>query len=196
MGSEQAIIAVAEAEPFRHRLTVRDFLILDEAGAFEGLGHVELIEGEIFVMAPLYIGHSRVLAELTIDLGNAVRSLSSTLQTLTPVSAKLDLHSLPEADVVVADLAGFEGDLVTLDIVRLLVEVSASSLRHDLGRKLRLYARTGVPEYWVADVDGRRIIRFHAPAGETYAERAEFAFGETIPSATIPGLTVDTSRLA
>ncbi|WP_425228366.1 hypothetical protein [Sphingomonas sp.] len=43
---------------------------------------------------------------------------------------------------------------------------------------------------------GRRIIRLHAPAGEAYAERAEFAFGERIASATIPNLIVDTARLA
>lgn len=80
--------------------------------------------------------------------------------------------------------------------MRLLVEVSDSSLGHDLGRKLRLYARTGVPEYWVADVNRRKIIRFHAPVGEEYAERTEFAFGVAVASATIAGLTVDTARLA
>ena len=93
-------------------------------------------------------------------------------------------------------MEGFEGDIINAEIVRLLIEVSASSLRHDLGPKLRLYARTSIPEYWVADVSARKIIRLHAPAGEDYLERATFAFGEPVPSATIPGLIVDTSRLA
>ena len=75
------------------------------------------------------------------------------------------------------------------------MEVSDSSLRHDLGRKLRLYARTGVPEYWVADVNRRQIIRLHVPEGESYREQATFAFGEPVPSARIAGLTVDTARL-
>ena len=56
MGSEQAI-AAADAGPARYPLTVRDFLMLHEAGAFDGLGRVELIEGETFIMAPLYFPH-------------------------------------------------------------------------------------------------------------------------------------------
>lgn len=193
MGSDQQI-SIAEAEPCRHLLTVRDFLTLDEAGAFDEIGRVELIEGEIFRMAPLHRPHARITMVLSGLIDAAVEALDAGIEALSEPSAELDPHSLPQADIVVADAA--DEDFVTPRTVRLLVEISASSLRHDLGPKLRLYARTGVSEYWVADVEGRRIIRFHAPAGEAYAERAAFAFGDVIPSATIPGLTVDTARLA
>ena len=197
MGDETAILDRAAA-PYRHLLTVDEFLILDQAGAFRELGRVELIEGEIFVMAPLYRPHARALVELTTDLTNAVRALGTSLQTLSPVSARLDLHSLPEPDLLVIDAAAAtdEDGFVTAAMVKLVVEVADSSLSHDLGPKLRLYARAGVPEYWVADVNGREIIRFHAPTGESYNERAVFAFGEPVVAATIPGLTVDTGRLA
>ena len=193
MGSEQQIIIDVEAEPYRRLLTVRDFLILDEANAFESVGRVELIEGEIFKMAPLHRPHAKALWELTIAFGRALEGVPG-IDGLSPISAELDEHSLPEADIILADTA--DEKFVTPRTVRLLVEVSASSLKHDLGRKLRLYARTGVPEYWVADVNGRHILRFHGPAGEDYAERAEFTFGDAVPSATIAGLTVDTARLA
>jgi len=194
MGNEQAIRV--EHEPRVHRITVEEFLALDEAGFFEDVGRVELVDGEIFEMAPLFRPHARTLLELTVAVGLAVRDIDG-IEALTPVSARLDPHSLPEADIVVADIVpDEEEDFVTAAMARLLVEVSASSLRHDLGRKQRLYARTGVPEYWVADVNGRIIIRMHAPEGEAYTQRAEYAFGETIPSATIPELTVDTARLA
>lgn len=192
MGNEQAI--AVDREPQLHRITVDEFLVLDQAGCFDSLGRVELIDGEIFEMAPLHRPHARTLMELTIAVGMAARSFEPLIEAMTPVSARLDPHSLPEADIVLAVAA--EEDFVTSDTVRLVVEVSASSLRHDLGRKLRLYARSGVPEYWVADVAARRILRFHSPEGEAYRARAEFAFGEPVPSATIAGLEVDTSRLA
>ena len=134
-----------------------------------------------------------IQVELTIAVGLAARTVEG-LAVAAPVSAELDSHNLPEADILVVQ--GASNRFVTPDMVRIMIEVSASSLRHDLGPKLKLYARTGVPEYWVADVNGRRIIRFHSPNGEQYAERAEFAFGEAVLSATIPGLVVDTSRLA
>lgn len=65
----------------------------------------------------------------------------------------------------------------------------------DLGRKARLYARYGVPEYWVADVEARVIHQLRAPAGEAYQERREVSFGEALAAATIPSLTIDTSSL-
>ena len=193
MGDEQAIIV--DREPVVHRITVEEFLALDEAGFFEKVGRVELIDGEIFEMAPLHLPHARTLMQMTIAVGLAADVVEG-VEALTPVSASLDPHSLPEADIVIADRVDSDEDtFVTRETVRLVVEVSASSLRHDLGRKLRLYARTGVPEYWVADVKARRIVRFHAPAGEEYGERAEFAFGDSVASATIAGLVVDTARL-
>lgn len=194
MGSEQAIAARAEVEPHRVPLTVRDFLMLDEAGAFKALGRVELIDGEIYTLAPLYFSHGQILLELTIAVGLAVREIDGFLAA-TPVSAELDAHSLPEADILVVR-EGVGDRFVTPEFAQIMIEVSASSLRHDLGPKLRLYARTGVPEYWVADISARTIIRFHAPAGERYAERADFPFGALVPSATIDGLTVDTTHLA
>lgn len=193
MGSAQQVV-VADAEPYRHLLTVRDFLTLDEAGAFDDVGPVELIEGEIFRMAPLHRPHARVTMILSSLIDAAVEALGGSVEALSEPSAELDMHSLPQADIVIADAAVEE--FVTPRTARLSVEISSSSLKHDLGRKLRLYARSGVPEYWVVDINGRRIIRFHAPAGEAYAERREFAFGDTIASATIPGLAVDTARLA
>lgn len=192
MGNERAIIAEA-AEPYRHLLTVDEFLILDEAGAFENVGRVELIEGEIFVMAPLHRQHARTLMQLSVAVSAAVDRIQG-VEALTPVSAHLDEHSLPEADIVIADVV--DEKLVTAPYVRLLIEVADTSLGHDLGRKLKLYARSSVPEYWVADVNGRQIFRFHAPEADGFAEQAIFAFGECIASATIEGLVVDTRRLA
>ncbi len=191
MTVEQPI--VRPSEPTVHKITVAEFLALDDAGFFEDR-RVELIDGEIYEMAPLYFPHGRIHAELITEINLTLRSLGG-FDVATPVSAQLGEHSLPEADIVVARHGG--GDrFATPEFIRLFVEVSASSLGHDLGSKLRLYASAAVPEYWVVDVNGRRVIRFHSPISEQYAERAEFAFGEAVPSATIPGLRVDTARLA
>ena len=177
-----------------YKLTVRDFLTLDQAGVFEQIGRVELTEGEIFVLTPLHRPHARVTVALTTLFDAAVEKLAVGLEVLSDPSAELNDHSLPRPDIAVADAA--DERFVSVPTARLFVEIAASSLARDLGAKKSLYARTGIPENWVADVDRQVIVRFHAPAGEDYSERAEFTFGEPVPSATIPGLTVDTARLA
>ena len=52
----------------------------------------------------------------------------------------------------------------------LVIEVSVSSLRRDLGQKPLLYSRAGVAEYWVVDLDGRRIVVHGGPLEDGYGE--------------------------
>lgn len=190
MGSEHS-----SGQSERYRVTVDDFIKLEGAGAFEEHDRrLELIDGELLWMMVRTVPHGSTAAVLASALDDANRKRVAPFDLLGPMSAHLDTYNIPEVDLIVADMD--EGPFVTPPTARLFVEVSVASLAYDLGRKLRLYARTGVPEYWVADVNNRRIIRFHAPSGEDYRERTTFAFGHAVPSATIPGLTVDTSRLA
>jgi Uma2 family endonuclease len=53
-----------------------------------------------------------------------------------------------------------------------VIEVSDTSLRFDRTTKLRLYARVGIPEYWIVDTNGRQVEVCRNPAGEGYEERA------------------------
>ena len=57
----------------------------------------------------------------------------------------------------------------------LIVEVAVSSLRRDLGTKAELYARAGVPEYWLLALDQRHLIvrREVRPVVGEYAQSIE-----------------------
>ena len=192
MGYEQPI-ADADAEgPTRHKLTVEEFLILDEAGVF-GSDHVELIDGEILILSPVYVPHAEVLAALTSEVFREARAAGG-LRCYTPVSTRIDDFNLPQPDLVVA--AHVRGSrYVSPEAVRLIVEVSTSTLRHDLNRKAALYAGARIPEYWVFDVAGRSFIRMHGPTGQGYATRDGGSFGEMLSSATIEGFVVNTALL-
>jgi Uma2 family endonuclease len=45
-----------------------------------------------------------------------------------------------------------------------VVEVADSTLDQDTTTKAELYATAGIPDYWVLDVDGRRLLVFRDPA--------------------------------
>ena len=51
-------------------------------------------------------------------------------------------------------------DVDTYGPPQLTIEISATTLSDDLGRKRLLYERLGVSEYWIVDVENRRIIAF------------------------------------
>ena len=101
---------------------------------------------------------------------------------------------MPQPDIVVSSEPSGEGP-VPGATVALVTEVSDSTLEHDLGRKLRMYAAAGVPEYWVIDLQGRKIIRMWQPSGEGYTRTGEDGLGARLKSATIAGLAVDTATL-
>lgn len=175
----------------RAKLTARNFWVLADAGAFEGFAKSELIEGEIWVVNSVWVWHSRTTAFFTIELGGALRTIGSDLVAYTSGSVDLSDDSVPEPDVSVGMEADGKG--LPADKLRLAVEVSDSTLHNDLVRKAPLYARYGVPEYWVVDRENRRIVQMWEPTDDGYARCDDIAFGETIRARTIAGIEIDTS---
>jgi Uma2 family endonuclease len=175
------------------KLTVDDFLVLQQRGAFDGYAKVELIEGDIFCMNAAFTKHGLLQFGLGFELNLGLRQIGSDLRIYTAIAIRMPA-SLPEPDIVVAWLV--EGStIMPLSYVALAVEISDSTLKFDLGRKKKLYAREGIAEYWVADIKGCKIHQFWSPVGDAYTDSREVAFGAMIESATIAGLSVDTSRL-
>ncbi len=178
--------------PEKARLRVEDFVLLDESGAFADYTKTELIDGEIYVVNAQHSWHARTKTLLAMELLSALRTLGSDLEAWTEPSTRVSDYSLPEPDVVVTSYRG--RGVVPLESVALLVEVSDTTLGIDLGRKLRIYAEAGIPEYWVIDLNGGLAIRMWEPAGSSYARRDETPLGQRLASATIAELAVVTER--
>ena len=74
--------------------------------------------------------------------------------------------------------------------VLLLVEVSETSLVYDRGTKLPLYARFGVPEVWIVDLEGAAIEVCREPTGGAYALKERLTSGSLAP-VLVPSVTID-----
>jgi Uma2 family endonuclease len=68
----------------------------------------------------------------------------------------------------------------------LVIEVAASSLPVDLAVKAPLYASAGIAEYWVLDVDGRRVVVHRDPTPEGYRQRLALTADEPLSSVALP----------
>jgi Uma2 family endonuclease len=184
--------AIVEREPRRHRITVEEFLLLDERGAF-GNEHAELLDGDIYIMSPIFSLHSRALSVLTYEVEAALRRLGGSLRAFTPTSTMLGPHSLVEPDLLVARTP--VDPIIQADAVQIAFEVSASSLGYHLGRKATSYAAAGIPEYWLVDVASRRVIRLNEASSDGFANRSEFDFSEAVSSIAVPGLSIHLSQI-
>lgn len=65
-----------------------------------------------------------------------------------------------------------------------------SSLRYDRTTKLRLYARAGIPEYWIVGVADEWIEIYRVPEGEGYREGQRVGRGESLAPAAFPDIVV------
>jgi Uma2 family endonuclease len=177
------------------RITAAQFSVMVEAGAFTGDQRVELRGGLLYQMDPQYVPHARAKSRLFLSLAKALQAIGSSLEVLSEGSVELGEAEVPLPDLIVWEPVQLRGPIPG-DRVRLLVEVSDSTLTEDLGRKRRLYAAASVPEYWVVDVFARALHQYWAPAEGAYSRSAVVPFGGTIRSPTLAGLAVPTTALS
>lgn len=175
---------------YRAKLTMRDFLLLDEHGAFAAYRKTELIDGDIYVVNAQYRPHGMVKTRLYDALRDALREAGSLFRPVQEFSLALSDTSTPEPDVMLTNEPDGSG-LVPLASVALVIEVADSTLAMDMGRKLSIYAAAGVPEYWVADVNGRVVHQHWGPIGNAYVDHREVSFGIPLILETLDGLTIE-----
>lgn len=172
--------ALARIDPdvAEYRLTVDDLWRMTDAGVFDhddSEGRVELIEGRLVRMAPIgtehFSAHGRLFRALVLFVEQT--SLDPEILVGPPATLALNDETAPIPDVMVVR-GPVLGRFVAAEQALLVVEVALSSLARDLADKQVLYARAGVPEYWVADVAARAVHVFLEPRVHGYAAREVF----------------------
>ena len=175
------------------KLTVEDYLVLDDRGAFERYGKTELIAGEIYYMNSQHRPHARMKSRLFVELAKALAAFPG-LEAIVEGSISIPPYNVPEPDIVVTDQPDGEG-LIPLASVKLVIEVADTTIRNDLTRKAKLYAAAGVPEYWVIDLNAGTLHQMWSAGAKGFAQRRETTLGGRIESVTLAGLAVETGGL-
>ena len=178
----------------RHRLNVDEYYRMAEAGILGPDARVELIEGEIIDMAPIASRHAAVVRQLAHILHQNVGD-QAIVSTQNPV--RLDRYSEPEPDLALlrprddfyAAAHPGPGDVL------LIIEVADTSLRYDREIKIPLYARHGIPEVWLVDLENERLLRFLEPGPDGYRTEEDVTAIAPIHPTRLQEIEVDLSTL-
>ena len=148
-----------------------------EAGAFEPDAKLELIDGNLHAMTPEGSRHALGM-DLVADRLRGVFGPGFYVRIQHPLAA--DDYSEPEPDVAVVTgpMRDYRDAHPTSAV--LVVEVSHESLRHDRTIKQRLYARCGIPEYWILALPESRLEVYRDPAGDGYRSVTHHAAGDEV----------------
>ena len=172
--------------PRPHRLTVAEYYRMAEVGLLSPDDRVELIEGEIVDMPPIGSRHAAVVTVLAKRL---IQSVGDSADVRIQAPVRLGPRSEPQPDIALlaprADC--YRAGHPQAGDVWLLIEVSESTLRFDREVKSRLYARHGVPEYWVVDLVEDLVHLYRDPDGGRYREQQQASTGVV----AVPGVHVE-----
>jgi Uma2 family endonuclease len=170
------------------RWTREEYERLVEQGFFHPEERLELVEGIIYEMTPQSSFHAT-------GIRAAARALESIFTEGYDVRSQLPLalgdDSEPEPDVAVVPgaLQDYSHSHPTSAV--LIVEIADSSLLHDRKRKTRLYARAGIPEYWIDNLVDWCLEVYRDPRDGAYTSRTILREGDSVsplsrPEASIP----------
>jgi Uma2 family endonuclease len=168
-------------------ISVREYHKMAETGIFHPEERLELIAGQIIRMSAkgMVTERSRSTAHesaitrterlLRQRLGDKV-----LLRIQSPV--QLDDYSEPEPDISVVKLnpLDYEDHHPNASEVFLLIEIADSSLKYDREVKAMAYAKSGIIEYWILDVNGRKLYMYRLPSPDGYHSESILAEDVTI----------------
>ena len=150
-----------------------------EAGILTPDDRVELIEGEIVQMSPMGSRHAACIKRLT-QLFVATLQMQAIVSVQTPV--RLSDYSEPEPDfAILKSRSDFYATQHPQPAdVFALVEVSDSTLQFDRGTKAVLYAREGIEELWIIDLNASSVEVYRSPSSEGYRDVQVLQKGELV----------------
>jgi Uma2 family endonuclease len=178
----------------RRLFTVAEYQHMAEAGVFGEDDRLELIEGEILEMSPIGSRHAGCVARLQKRLE---RSLGDTAIVWVQSPVRLGDRSEPQPDLsLLQHREDFYGSgLPGPEHVLVIIEVADSSLEYDRRMKGPLYARSGIREYWLVDLD-RRVVAVHRdPSLDGYSSVRVAQPGEQISPAVFPDVQLDVADI-
>jgi len=181
----------------RLKITREMYYRLAELGFFEGK-RVELIEGEVIEMSPVSPRH--------FASGDRIQKLFNTLfgeDYWVRFQGPLALgDSEPQPDIAVVEGTPEMYQEKHPDKAVLVVEISDATLQYDRSYKLSLYARAGIPEYWIVNLKEQLLEIYRdpiplegTPFGYGYRIREIRRPDETISPLIKPDATIAVSEL-
>ncbi|MHB8662410.1 MAG: Uma2 family endonuclease [Acidimicrobiales bacterium] len=176
-------------DPERHVFTVDEYDRMGEAGVFPPDLRLELLGGEIFEMTPIHPPHSSTVNRLTQLL---VLALAGRAVVTVQNPVRLGDISQPQPDLLVAAARTdfYSARHPRPEDTLLAIEVSDTTLRWDRRVKRPFYAKSGIPELWIVDVNARHVEVATEPGADDYLQIRTLAEGVITP-VLIPDLSVE-----
>lgn len=178
----------------RRLFSVEEYHRMAEVGILGSDDRVELIDGELVTMAPIGKWHASRVSRLD-HLFQKAAADDALVWVQSPIS--LPPRSEPQPDIALlkprADF--YASALPAAQDVLLIVEVADTSLAYDRDIKLKLYARHGIPEFWILDREHLALEIHREPSAKGYRITLRPEAAESISPVAVPRVVINVGDL-
>ena len=167
------------------QITVEEYDLMIESGVFDEDDQIELLSGVIIEKMPKVTEHSSAN-------DRAARVFFKTLNEKVFIRNQnpiwLDGFSEPEPDIVLAaPKAGeYENSYPTPDEILLILEIADSTLGYDRNTKGAAYARAGIRQYIVLNVQEKTLEDYREPNTDGFQSKQTYRAGQNFNLVAFP----------
>jgi Uma2 family endonuclease len=161
------------------RLSIQQYHDMIDAGILPEDNRTELLEGWLVEKMTknnlhIYVNEeaAALLRELNMD--------GWTIYSQQPI-VLADSEPEPDISIVRGKRSDYLNRKADANAVGLLIEISQTTLMQDRGLKQRIYARAGIPVYWIINLVDRQVEVHTQPSGELYTARMIYTLADTLP---------------
>ncbi|MBR5361222.1 MAG: Uma2 family endonuclease [Lachnospiraceae bacterium] len=156
------------------RYTVSDIMALPDRV------RAELIDGEMYMMAPPKLIHQKIIVKLTMDIANYIENKGGDCEVIPApfgVFINKDDENYVEPDIsVICDKSKLDEEGCHGAPDWIVEVVSPTSRKMDCLIKLNKYRTAGVREYWIVDPQTQKVRVYFFPE----KEEKEYGFSDMI----------------
>ncbi len=178
----------------RRPITVQEYERMAEMGIIGPDERVELVDGEIILMPPMGPPHISSLGRLT-ELFVLRLAPRAFIIPQAPMVVSRISEPEPDFQILVRREDFYFGERPSPTNCYALVECADTSLRYDRGKKLKVYARGGVREYWIVNLVDRCVEVYREPHDVGYAVHTVHQPGDVISFAALPDLVLTVEEI-
>ena len=155
---------------------------------------VELIEGEIIEVSPEGPTHSSFCDRIAEYLREKFRGIAKVREA-HPITLNA---SEPEPDIAIVRLKdnNYRDRHPYPEDIYWLIEIADSTLSKDKEIKKKIYAIAGIKEYWIIDLNNRKLIVYLNPNREDYEQEIELDRSISIINPlAFPAIAIEVEKL-
>lgn len=174
--------------------TVDEYHRMIETGILAEGDRVELLEGQIVEMNPQLPPHAATTQRAFRYLDRLLDEVAYVRMQL-PITLKPKSEPEPDIAVVRIDPNEYGNCHPTPADIFLIIEVADSTLLNDRQQKALIYAKAGILDYWILDVNARQVYVFREPTQAGYQQEKTFPANTMLAPIALPNQDILLNQL-